>query len=73
MSAWNLTEIQLFLVNYGGKDTSVSVSLKDSTGKDLYKVTNTAIDNDQAIITTNITGDIRGMFEVEGNQFIKNK
>ena len=69
----------------------MSVSLKDSTGKDLYKVTNTEIDKDQAIITfigsqsndvpltlrkkdeTSITGDIMGMFEVEGKRISKNK
>jgi len=78
------------VVNFEKINNAVSSSLKDSTGIDLYQVTNTAIDNDQAIITfigsqgdvplvlkkkdeTNITGDIMGMFEVEGKRSDKNK
>ena len=39
------------VVNFEKIDNVVSSSIKDSTGKDLYKVTNTEIDEDQAIIT----------------------
>jgi hypothetical protein len=78
------------VANFEKINEVVSSSLKDSTGKDLYKVTKTAIDNDQAIITFtgsqgdvdlklikkdefNITGDIMGMFSVEGKRLILNK
>jgi hypothetical protein len=47
------------VVNFEKINNAVSASLKDSTGKDLYQVTNTAIDNDQAIITfTGSQGDV---------------
>jgi hypothetical protein len=79
------------VVNFENINNAVSASIKDSTGKDLYKVTNTEIDNDKSVITfigsqgsdvpltlmkkdeTNITGDIMGMFEVEGKRASKNK
>jgi hypothetical protein len=79
------------IVNFEKINNSASASLKDSAGKDLYKVTNTEIDEDQAIITfigsqssdvpltlrkkdeTSITGDIMGMFEVEGKRVSTNK
>ena len=79
------------VVNFEKINKAMSASIKDSTGKDLYKVTNTEIDKDQAIITfigsqsndvpltlrkkdeTSITGDIMGMFEVEGKRISKNK
>ncbi len=78
------------VVNFEKINNAVSASIEDSTGKDLYKVTNTEIDKDQAIITfigsqsndvpltlrkkdeTSISGDIMGMFEVEGKQISKN-
>ena len=79
------------VANYEKINNMVSASLKDSTGKDLYKVTNTEINEDKAIITfigsqssdvpytlkkkdeTSITGDIMGIFEVEGSRLNKNK
>jgi hypothetical protein len=78
------------VVSFEKINNAVSVSLKDSTGKDLYPVTNTAIDNDQSIITftgsqgdvpltlrkkdeASITGDIMGMFDVEGKRISKNE
>ena len=78
------------VVNFEKINDAVSASIKDSTGKDLYKVTNTEIDKDQATITfigsqgdvpltlrktdeTGVTGDIMGMFDVEGKRLSKNK
>ena len=47
------------VVNFEKIDNVVSSSIKDSTGKDLYKVTNTAIDKDQAVVTfTGSQGDV---------------
>jgi hypothetical protein len=47
------------VVNFEKINEVVSASLKDSTGNDLYKVTNTAIDKDQAIVTfTGTQGDV---------------
>jgi hypothetical protein len=78
------------VINFEKINNAVSSSIKDSTDKDLYKVTNTEVNNDQAIITftgsqgevpltlkkkdeTNITGDIMGMFQVEGKKVSENK
>ena len=78
------------VVNFEKIKEVVSSSLKDSTGKDLYVVSKTEIDKDQAIVTftgsqgdvdlklikkdeTNITGDIMGMFSVEGKRLSINK
>jgi hypothetical protein len=79
------------IVNFEKINNAVATSITDSTGKDLYKVTNTAFNNDQAVITfigsqgsdvpltlrkkdeTSITGDIMGMFGVEGKRVSKNK
>jgi hypothetical protein len=93
---WNITvrstpqgDVKM-VVNFEKINNAVSASIKDSTGKDLYKVTNTEIDKDQAILTfigsqsndvpltlrkkdeTSITGDIMGMFNVEGTRISKN-
>jgi hypothetical protein len=88
---WNVTVLGApqgdvkMVVNFEKINEIVSSSMKDSTGKDLYKVTKTEIDKDQAIVTftgsqgdvdlklmkkdeTNITGDIMGMFSVEGKR-----
>lgn len=79
------------IVNFTKINDVVSASIIDSAGNDLYKVTKTVIDKDQATITfigsmsddvpltlrkkdeTNITGDIMGMFGVEGKRLNKNK
>ena len=72
-------------INFEKINNVVSSSIKDTTRKDLYRVTNTEVDNDQAIITftgsqgdlpfilrkkdeTSVTGDIMGMFKVEGKR-----
>lgn len=39
------------VVNFEKINNILSASIKDSTGKDLYKVTNAVIDKDQAVIT----------------------
>jgi hypothetical protein len=47
------------VVNFKKIDNVVSSSIKDSTGKDLYKVTNTTIDKGQAVVTfTGSQGDV---------------
>ena len=78
------------IVDFEKINEVVSASLKDSAGKDLYKVTNTEVGKDQAIVTftgsqgdvpltlkkideNSVTGDIMGMFDVEGKRLIKNK
>jgi hypothetical protein len=47
------------VVNFEKINNAVSAALTDSTGKDLYKVTNTEIDKNQAIVTfTGSQGDV---------------
>jgi hypothetical protein len=47
------------VINFEKINEVVSSSIKDSTEKELYKVTNTAIDKDQAVITfTGSQGDV---------------
>ncbi len=47
------------VVNFEKINEVVSASLKDSTGKDLYKVTKAELENDQAIVTfTGSQGDV---------------
>ena len=94
---WNVTILGApqgdvkMVVDFVKINDAVTASIKDSTGKDLYEVTHTKIDNDQAVITfigsqgsdvpltlkkkdeTNITGDIMGMFNIEGRRLSKNK
>lgn len=93
---WNITimgtpqgDVKM-VVNFDKVNEVLSASLKDSTGKELYLVTNTAIAKDQATVTftgsqgdvdlklvrkdeTNITGDIMGVFSVEGKRLSINK